>query len=325
MTEKSGLIHFRATDGESLSGTWFTSPTSSRAPGILVVVVGGAGIPAILYRGLACYLADHGAAVLTFDYRGIGASRQGSLRDFRAGIEDWGTRDLSAALALARTAYPGLPINVIAHSIGTLLVGAARGVGEVSRAVFFGPHTAYYGDYRASWRLPLYALWHLFMPAVTKIVGYFPARALGLGQDLPRQVALDWARRRQPELVANRGDHDRFAAILCGYGDLQARTLAISVSDDAFAPPAAGQRLLGLYPNINASHEVITPASQGERHLGHFAFIRRPASLYFWDRAMAWLLPSSEDGRASHQTTSRGVPPSGTKEDVLAGSTTPLT
>src|SRR5262249_21024464 len=160
--------------------------------------------------------------------------------------------------------------------------------------------------------------------AVTKMVGYFPARAFGLGQDLPRQVALDWAARRQPELMATPRDRNRFAETLARYRNVRAKTLAISISDDLFAPPAAGARLLALYPNIDSTHDIVTPASQGRRRLGHFGFLRRPAATYLWDRALAWILPETPDGRASHQGVSRsGVPPSGTKEDALAGSTTP--
>jgi predicted alpha/beta hydrolase len=313
-------INFATPDGASLAGTWFRSDLL--APRTVVVVAGGGGIPAAFYKHLARYAASQGAAVLTFDYRGIAASRQGSLRGLHVGIEDWATQDFGAALLVARSTYPELPVAVITHSIGALLVGAAPNASEIGRLVFFGAHTGYYGDYRAHWRLPLFIVWHAFMPAVTKMVGYFPARALGLGHDLPRQVALDWAGRRQPELIATSEHQRRFGATLGRYAGLRARTLAISISDDLFAPPAAGARCLSLYPNIDPIHKIVTPASLGRRRLGHFAFLRRPTATHLWDQALAWILLDMPGGRASHQGVSRsGVPPSGTKEDALAGST----
>ena len=60
-----------------------------------IVIVCGAGIPARVYHRLACYLAERGAAVLTFDYRGIGASRGGSLRRMTSGMDDWAARDIA--------------------------------------------------------------------------------------------------------------------------------------------------------------------------------------------------------------------------------------
>jgi predicted alpha/beta hydrolase len=237
-----------------------------------------------------------------------------------AGIEHWGVYDFGGALSLARSAYPALPLAAIAHSIGALLVGAAAGADEISRLVLLGPHTGYYGDYRQPWRWPLYTVWHLGMPLVTKMVGYFPGRSLRLGEDLPGQVAFDWARRRRPEIITTPEDQLRFATILARYGNVRADTLAISISDDAFAPPRAATRLLALYPHIHAVHEVVTPASQGRGHLGHFGFLRRPAAINIWGRTMAWILHGPVNDRASLEAAS---PPSGTKEDALAGSTNP--
>jgi predicted alpha/beta hydrolase len=311
-------------DGISLAGDWFCPSNGGPLPSVVIVVAGGGGIPAAIYQNFARYIAGLGAAVLTFDYRGISASRQGSLRNLRAGIEHWGVHDFGGALSLARSVYPALPLAAVAHSIGALLVGAAAGAQELSRLVLLGPHTGYYGDYRQPWRWPLYTVWHLGMPLVTKMVGYFPGRSLGLGEDLPGQVALDWARRRQPEIIATPEDQVRFAAILARYSDVRAETLAISISDDAFAPPRAATRLLELYPHIHALHEVMTPASRGRSRLGHFGFLRRPTAINLWHRVMAWILHQPIDGRASLEGASAsGVPPSGTKEDALAGSTNP--
>src|SRR4051812_30460833 len=79
-------ITLRTEDDTSLAGRWFESAQPLRAA---VVIVPGAGIPARFYHDLARHLASDGAAVLAFDYRGIGASRRGSIRRLRAGMDDW--------------------------------------------------------------------------------------------------------------------------------------------------------------------------------------------------------------------------------------------
>jgi len=131
------------------------------------------------------------------------------------------------------------------------------------------------------------------MPAVTRVVGFFPGRVLRLGEDLPRQVAYDWAGRRQPALVRSLRDERRFGPYLHRYAEFRADTLAVSISDDAFAPPEAAERLLAMYPGLVAAREMVTPASLGQRRLGHFGFLRRGPGEYFWRRVAEWLLLST--------------------------------
>lgn len=312
------------TDGVTLAGTWFLPGPGVSEPIAAVVIACGGGIPARRYRRFAYFLAAKGFAALTFDYRGIGQSRKGSLHGLNAGAEHWGVLDFGAALATAKAAYPDLPLEAVAHSIGSLLVGGAPDAPRLARLVFFAPHTGYYGDYRPRWRWLLFLTWHVMMPIVTKIVGYFPGRALRLGEDLPYRFALDWAGRRRPDLLATPADQHRFGAILERFPEVRAKALAISVSDDAFAPPEAGRRLLLSYPNVSATYAIIHPAMLGRRRLGHFAFLRRNIGKFFWERSLAWLLPSELGGRASsYRASAAGVPPSGTKGDALAGSTIP--
>jgi predicted alpha/beta hydrolase len=283
-------IELATGDGVTLAGLWLLPP-SSAPPRAVVVVACGAGIPARFYHRLARHLATCGAAVLTFDYRGIGASRTGTLRRLAAGMDDWALRDLSAALAHAQHRYPSVAMSVVAHSVGTMLLGAADGAAGVARCVMLGAHTGYWRDYHVKWRVPLFLVWHALMPAVTRAFGYFPGRALRLGEDLPRDVAYDWARRRRPALIRTRRDQARFGPFVARYAQFHARTLAISISDDAFAPPPAADRLLAMYPNVAATRETVTPADLGVARLGHFGFLRRPAGEHFWRRTAEWLIP----------------------------------
>jgi predicted alpha/beta hydrolase len=316
-------VQIEAADGLLLAGTWFL-PDSHSPPVSVVVVAGGGGIPASRYHRFAQFLAGRGLAVLTFDYRGIGLSRTGRLRGFKAGTEDWGQLDFGAALAKARAVFPDQPVQVVAHSIGALLVGAAPDASRLERLVFFGPHTGYYGDYLLRWRGLLYLVWHLMMPLVTKFVGYFPGRSLHLGEDLPREFALDWSRRTQPGFLTTADDRQRFGAILERYREVHARALVFSVADDAFAPPAAGKRLIAVYPNIVATHEIIRPAAMGRRRLGHFFFLRRSKATEIWERTAAWLLQPTAEARTDETDASTTrIPFPQTQRDLFAGSATP--
>ena len=153
-------VEFTADDGVRLRGTWFEPARGQSTPSTAVVIVCGAGIPARFYYGLARYLAVRGAAVLTFDYRGIGTSRVGSLRRMASGMDDWAVYDIGAALAVAGNAILVLPLSAIAHSVGTLMMGVAPGAARLSRSVFLGAHTGYWRDYHAKWRWLLFLVWH---------------------------------------------------------------------------------------------------------------------------------------------------------------------
>jgi predicted alpha/beta hydrolase len=265
------------------------------APAMAAVFVGGGGIRASVYRRFAAWLADAGIPVLTFDYRGIGASRPARLRGFAATAEDWSEWDCGGAIAWMRARYPSAELHGIAHSIGTLLIGGAPNVGELARLLFIGAHTGYYGDYHRRRRLPMALMWHVVMPLLTRVFGYFPARRLGLGEDIPAGMALQWAARRTSEFRPEATDPNaaRAWAMLARYPGIHAPTCAISFSDDAFATDAGCTRLLAAYPGIVARRTLITPDAAGFSPVGHFGFFRRSAEARLWPLALAWLTADS--------------------------------
>jgi len=282
-------VTFESLDGTALGGTWYVD-ASRPAPSHVVVVAPGGGIRAASYRRLAEHLCSEGAAVLSFDYRGIGASRHGGLRGLRANMLVWGRDDLGGALDHAAARFPAAALGVVCHSIAGVMVGAARNAADVRRIVMFAPHTAFFGDYRRAWRLPLFLAWHVMLPTVTRMVGYFPGRALRLGEDLPREFALEWAGRLHRDIGATTSDRARWQSVLADYGRVTAEALVISVTDDGFAPPAAARSALALYTAMRTTHEVVSPADLGQPRLGHMCFLRKDTGPYFWRKAAAWLL-----------------------------------
>ena len=283
-------VRFTAGDGCALAGTWFAPDARRRQP-VAVVVNCGAGIPAVHYRRFAAYLAAAGIGTLTFDYRGVGGSRPASLRRFAATVEDWAEEDCAAAIAWLSRECPGDTLVGVGHSVGGVLLAAAPNVGLLARIVMLGAHTGYYGDYRRALRLPMAVLWHGVMPAVTALLGYFPGRALRLGDDLPRGVAMQWARRRAP--FVRRGPHlpqDRMARLVERCARLQARGLIVTATDDGFATKAGAARVRAFLPGLVAEHWVIAPREVGARKLGHFGFFRRAAAATLWPRLAAWIV-----------------------------------
>jgi predicted alpha/beta hydrolase len=284
-------VRLRADDGYELAA-WLYAVPGAGNPRRVALLHSGAGISAARYRRFASFLAESGIPTLTYDYRGIGGSRPKSLRGFRAGTEDWAEYDAGAAIGWLRARFPSAEMIGIAHSIAALIIGGAHNSGEQSRLVMIGGHTGYYRDYDWRYRPFMTALWHGFMPAMTRLTGYFPARFLRLGEDLPARMALQWAGRRTPDLrpTGTGLGLERVQALLDRCANLQRPALLVTISDDAFATAEGSKRLLSYYPRLfPLQYAQFTPADAGLRRIGHFGFFRRVAGPPLWRRLVGLL------------------------------------
>jgi len=229
---------------------WASTDTQSAFATALINA--GAGIGMRYYDRFAHFLATNGIPTLVYDYRGIGQSRPSVLRGFTASVEDWGSKDCAAALEWLSGRFPKARRIVIGHSIGGFVTGFVTNGRKIDRMLLVGAHTGYWRDYAARPRLPMYLLWHALMPALTRVVGYFPGRRLHLLNDLPAGVAFEWANRRRPEFWWNKVTPDGEPDIqwrdnaLSRFLAIRASTLALRFTDDAFATEAATTRILGL-------------------------------------------------------------------------------
>lgn len=283
-------VALTARDGYALGATHFAS-SGDPAPRVVALITSGYGINARLYSRFARFLAGEGVPALTFDCRGIGASRPRTLRGFHVVAEDWSELDCAAAIAHLRSRYPRSELVGIAHSFGTVLLAGAPNVGEIARFVFVGAHTGYVQDYRKGYRLPMALVWHRAMPALARLVGYFPGRMLRLGEDLPTGVALQWAARRNPDFQpeATATETVRAREMMARFGEVRGRALVIAIADDAFATEAGMNRILSTLPGVSAEVRRISPAEFGLRRIGHFGFFRREAEAALWPIAAAFV------------------------------------
>lgn len=279
-------LTLRAADGYPLAAQlWLPAG----APAAVVVINPATAVHAAYYHRYARFLAGHGMAALTYDYRGIGASRQGSLRRWRhIGKLDWGRYDCDAALRWALDAYPGLPLRVVAHSIGGLLLGLAPSGAAVQRALTVGAQYAYWPDYGPG-KARMWLRWHLLMPALTALCGYFPARRLGWHEDLPAAAAYEWAFRPATLERAYRRQIRAGDEPLAHFPKISAELLAISLADDAFGTPAAIRRLLGYFTGSRRHHVHLTPAAEGIGGIGHFAWFNERFRDSLWQESLLWL------------------------------------
>lgn len=287
-------ISIRTADGFTINGSMWRSPGSADSRNGPVVIINAANsVRCRYYSRFASFLYRNGFDVITYDYRGIGASRPASFKGFDAGWIDWGELDFDAVIRFALETFPGRPIDVAAHSVGGFLIGFAESSRLIRRIFTMGAQYAYWRDYAPGKRAGMFAKWHIAMPLATLLLGYFPGKRLGWLEDTPGGVVRDWARSR-PRFENVLGGSwavrypdkrvflDRFEAVT-------APTLAVSVTDDEFGTIPAVERLLSYYTGSARTHLRIPPESIGEDSIGHFPFFSGKFEEKLWRIPLEWL------------------------------------
>lgn len=274
MSEDGSRVGIVCRDGVVLGGHWWRA--AGDEPCGVVIVNPATGVLARYYHRYARFLAGHGFEVLTYDYRGIGESRPARLKGCGYRWRHWGERDFEAALRFAHEHRPGLPLSVVGHSIGGFLPGLAESASLVGRLLTVGAQHAWWPDYAPGRRLGLVLKWHVAMPALTALCGYFPGRRLGWLEDLPAGVAHEWS-----------FGGPRFPGMRpTGF---TAPILAVSVADDEFGTPAAIRRTLGYYTGAPRVAALIEPGDYGRAAIGHFDLFHASHAAGFWTDTLAWL------------------------------------
>lgn len=276
-------LALRAADGYRLGGTLFV-PKRARA---VVVLSGATGIPHAFYKRFARFLAQREYACLSYDYRGVGASRPPRLRGFRARMRDWGQLDQRGALAEARRQFPDLPLVSLGHSVGGQLLAAAVTPQTMPAAVVqVACSTGVWWHFPPAFALYCAAMWYAGMPLATRTLGYFPASRFGLGEDLPAGVAREWAR------WCCRGDYCgelRHADPAVDFDAVRAPAYALAFADDRIANRRTVGGLHALYRGLKPVTRWVRPREFGLDKIGHVDFFssRMPPAL--WRLPVDWL------------------------------------
>jgi predicted alpha/beta hydrolase len=262
-----------------------------------VIIAPATGVLRSYYRPFAEYLVERGFQVVTYDNRGIGESRPVSMKGFSALMQDWGEKDLEGIIRWLGSSKPDSKILLVGHSAGGQLVGFAPSREKFRGMVFVSVQSGYWGHW-TGWRRPaIKLLWYVAIPALSNIFGYFPARRLGLGEDLPIYVAQQWAEwGRSPGYIF---DHV-LNAIQDAYKSLQVPLRAYSFTDDLmYAPKGAVEQLLGFYASAPTEHLHVAPGDRGLSKIGHWGFFRKSIGREaFWPETADWLWKTLESGAA---------------------------
>ncbi|MEM9385732.1 MAG: alpha/beta fold hydrolase [Pseudomonadota bacterium] len=287
-------VALEARDGTRLAGTFYEPGDACHTA---LLINSGTGIPRRFYRRFASHAAQSGFAVLTYDYRGIGDSAPPSLRGCGVRYRDWGQRDVPSAINWLAARHPDVPLAVVGHSTGGQQLGFADNAARVRAALFVAVSTGYWAGMPRPFGWLIYGLFRFYLPLVSPVFGYAPAKKIGWGENLPIGVAREWGSWcMEPDYLAAFLDGSGRLVSLDGraFGDvyfdrLTCPILAFGFEDDPIDTRKNVNGLMPLFTMAEVTQRWWSAEEVGVRELGHLGFFREGAGVRLWDEALSWL------------------------------------
>lgn len=287
-------VTFPARDGFALHGTLFGDAAQAKAA---LLIVPAMGVSQRFYADFARWLATQGLAVLSFDYRGIGASRppehRRSLKGLQADVLTWAEQDTAGAIDyLASQIGRDTPLHWLGHSLGGQIFGLVPNRDRIGRVVTVGTGSGYWLQNAPGLRAYVWWLWFVLAPLALPLFGYFPGKALKKIGDLPHGVMAQWRRWcLSPDYLM--GERGRGADWRERYARIRTPILSLSFTDDEFMSAQNTASLHGFYAGAPRDMRRIAPADVGAKRIGHFGFFRPHFAPTLWPQVSGWLAASA--------------------------------
>ena len=250
------------------------------------VIIGPAlGVPQRFYEHYAQWLAAHGCAVYTVDWRGIGDSAPSDMRRFRARLSDWPTQDAPAIMDLVASRHPGLPISWFGHSMGGILYGLMPQLPQIDHVVTLGSGSGLKHHLARPLRYAMGLFWHVIVPLNVARYGYFAGQRYNMVADLPKGIVGQWKRWcTHPDFIDRDGPHVRAA-----YAAVTQPITAVVFTDDEMASFAGIKAVHERYLNASVRYLHLSPRALGLGRVGHFDFFHRRTGPRGWAMSLDWL------------------------------------
>ena len=282
----SFAVEIPAVDGYPLGGhVWY--PESLPALGV-VLVHPATAVPERLYFAFAQHIARRGLIAVTYSYRGVDGSRPPRLRGFRARMRDWADLDVEGVTRWATSAYPSLPCYAVGHSFGGHAIGLCESSNRLVAAVQVASHV---GAMRVVSHRPerrrITLLMHWIAPLLARLAGYMPGSKLGIGEDLPAGVLLEWSRwTRLPNYFFDDPTLDADAR----FARVRMPILSLGFDDDLWATPMGIELLVSRFRNAPVTRREISAVRSDSGSIGHMGYFRQHSGGFLWPETIDWLL-----------------------------------
>jgi predicted alpha/beta hydrolase len=131
----------------------------------------------------------------------------------------------------------------------------------------------------------MFTFWYALIPILTPLFGYFPAKKIGLFENLPKKMVYQWR---------SWGIHKDYILSEFNYKELQFKNynknlLSLSFPKDEYAPKIAVDWLANQFINANIDRRHINPEKLGIKNIGHFGFFRAKFKDSLWKMTHQWI------------------------------------
>jgi len=263
-------------DGFQLISRFYHPPDQPRGA---VLIVPAMGVAQDYYHDFAAWLQAREFLAVTFDYRGIGRSRNGSLRGLHADIMTWAEQDCGAVLAEMTRDISDVPLTWVGHSLGGQIFPFVPQRDRVAKMITVATGSGYWRENAPRLRRMVWWLWYFLVPVTLPLFGYFPGRKLRKVGDLPKGVMAQWRRwcMNREYAVGVEGDRVRER-----YASVTQPITSFSFEDDQFMSRRNTESIHGFYTGAPLAFVRLSPADTNGQTVGHFGFFRARFAATLW-------------------------------------------
>lgn len=249
-----------------------------------IVISSATGVLQKYYTNFATHFVSLGFTVYTFNYSGIGNALFKNIKSNSCNLQDWALNQ-SEVLAFAKQNNPNHKVILITHSIGGQLIGLNPKINLADAIITVCSQSGYWRLFKGFNRFKMFVFWYLLIPITTPLFGYFPAKKLGLFENIPKRAAYQWRRWgiNKDYLLSE------FKNEALYFNDVKCALLALSFPRDKFAPKQTVDWLAERFINANVDRRHILPEDLKIKDVKHFGFFRSGFKESLWEMTEVWI------------------------------------
>ena len=261
-------------DGYALAARFYAADPSQQKPHPILICP-ATGIVQGFYHHFAVWLQQQGYDVMVFDFRGIGQSLHGPVKKSTASIVQWGQLDIRAMIDALLAHTQAEKVILLGHSAGGQLLGIVPNYSKVQKVIAVSGSTGHLKGITGRTGLLAPLMFYVIFPISRYTLGYGPTHKIGMGENLPKDVAREWAQFcSKPGYVIN-AIGKQIQASDDFHAQVQCPVTAIWATDDEIATEANVKDLIRLYPNAATKIVPLNPKQFGHHSIGHMAMFKR--------------------------------------------------
>lgn len=258
-------------DGYQLAAQFY--PAQDHTKPYPILICPATGITKNFYHAFAEWLNQQGYSVLSFDFRGIGESLHGPLKNSTASINDWGIYDIPAAIETLLERTQAQKVIIVGHSAGGQLLGITSNYNKVAKVLAIAGSTGHVKGLKGKTKILAPVMFNVIFPVSSFLKGYGATQFIGMGENLPKNVAKQWAEFcSKPGYVMNAIGKSIFEDY---HQEIQCPITSFWATDDEIATQANVKDLLRLYPNAPTKLIELNPQQHGYKQIGHMSMFKK--------------------------------------------------